>query len=357
MVLDIPLGDLPDSAFSGPNRTLPLASNQYVYLYSHFGTQILNAADTSNGGSANDGFEEWATPTLGTVASTTTTTIYLGATGTTPLPAQCRPSPPCTTAQRLPAARVIPTGNVSFFFYNTIDGSGTPVGAGTVALDANGVANPSDAEGPLIPGDYSFAAHYNGDTTYLPSDSPVEPLTIAKASPSLSTTILSPTTAVTAGNVTVQDRATISGGFNPTGTLSFVLDDANNTAIAGTSYSTTFSAPTPLPLQFFTNLKPPPPPPLHSPPPRPPPHTPRRQLRHDGGSVSLATGSYHWVVSATGDANNNAPPDVTNETFAVGKASPTLSTTILPPSDAVTAGSVTVRTGPRSAAASAPRAP
>ena len=49
------------------------------------------------------------------------------------------------------------------------------------------------------------------------------------------------------------------------------------------------------------------------------------------------------MVSATGDANNNAPPDVTTETFTVGKASPTLDTTILQPSGAVTAGNVTVQ--------------
>ena len=60
-------------------------------------------------------------------------------------------------------------------------------------------------------------------------------------------------------------------------------------------------------------------------------------------TVSLATGSYHWVVSATGDANNNAPPNVTTETFTVGKASPTLDTTILQPSGGVTAGGVTVQ--------------
>jgi hypothetical protein len=40
--------------------------SQYVYIYSRFGVQDLNdqnlggTADTGNGGSANDGFEEWA---------------------------------------------------------------------------------------------------------------------------------------------------------------------------------------------------------------------------------------------------------------------------------------------------------
>ena len=63
----------------------------------------------------------------------------------------------------------------------------------------------------------------------------------------------------------------------------------------------------------------------------------RRNNRQPGA------GTYHWVVSFTGDANNTAPPDVTTETFTVGKASPTLKTTILSPTGVVTAGNVTVQ--------------
>ena len=59
------------------------------------------------------------------------------------------------------------------------------------------------------------------------------------------------------------------------------------------------------------------------------------------------------MVSFTGDANNTAPPDVTTETFTVGKASPTLKTTILSPTGVVTAGNVTVQDRATIAAASA----
>ena len=226
MVLDVPLGDF----------TVP---NQYVYLYSHFGTQILNGTDPKNGGSANDGFEEWATGTGGNL-SATTTTIYLGATGTTPLPS---PVPAFSTVHdsaMVTGSKGIPTGNVSFFFYNSIDGSGTPVGAGTVALDANGVANPSDAEGPLIPGSYSFAAHYNGDTTYLPSDSLVEPFTVpAPAPPLITTTIHAADGAAVSGPVplgtSVYDTATLAGFGStvPTGTVTYSFTGTNGTSLAG----------------------------------------------------------------------------------------------------------------------------
>src|SRR5262249_54730277 len=121
------------------------------------------------------------------------------------------------------------------------------------------------------------------------------------------------TAAVTAGAVTVQDRATLSGGalYTGLGTLSFVLEDSSNAAIAGTSFSTTVSA--------------------------------NGNFDTPATTVSLATGTYHWVVSFSGDANNAAPPAVTDEAFTVGKASPALTTTILQPTGAVAAGDVTVQ--------------
>jgi hypothetical protein len=69
-----------------------------------------------------------------------------------------------------------PTGNVTFTVYlgsQSCGGTGTP--AGTVTLDANGVAHPSSDA--IVPdGGLSYMAHYNGDGTYLPADGPCEPL-------------------------------------------------------------------------------------------------------------------------------------------------------------------------------------
>jgi hypothetical protein len=115
-----------------------------------------------------------------------------------------------------------------------------------------------------------------------------ETTVVSPASPTLSTTILAPTTTtVTAGNVTVQDRATISAGFSPTGTLTFDLftGSSGGSAVAGTHFTITVAG----------------------------------NANYDTTpvSVSLAAGTYHWVVSYTGDANNNKPLDVTNETFTV----------------------------------------
>src|SRR5262249_14334466 len=108
-----------------------------------------------------------------------------------------------------------------------------------------------------------------------------------------------------------QDRATIAGGFNPTGTLTFELVSSNNRLRAGTSFS--------IPVSGNGNYDTP------------------------AVTVSLGAGTYHWVVLYTGDANNAEPPPVTDEAFTVGKASPALTTAILQPTGAVTAGDVTVQ--------------
>src|SRR5262249_58302298 len=80
---------------------------------------------------------------------------------------------------------------------------------------------------------------------------------------------------------------------------SFVLVNSSNAAISGTFFSTAVTANG----DYDT-----------------PPVT-----------VNLGAGTYHWVVSFTGDANNAAPPAVTDQAFTVTPASPTLTTTILHP--------------------------
>src|SRR5262249_58266108 len=46
--------------------------------------------------------------------------------------------------------------------YTSADCTTGGVAAGSVALDSNGVADPSDAEGPLAAGSYSFSARSEG---------------------------------------------------------------------------------------------------------------------------------------------------------------------------------------------------
>ena len=300
MFLDIPFSDLPDSAFSGANRSLPLRSTEYVYLYSHFGDQKLNTKHAI--GSANDGYEEWAGPALGAHASTTRTTIY-NATTNQPIV-----NPEAAGISVKDSATVTdsshrPTGTVTFLFYHNASGTGTPIGAGTVKLNASGVASYSDVEGPLAPGSYSFVAHYNGNCCHMPSTSAPEPLMIAAARP-IFTTTQSPTS-VTLSSATppvLTDSAKLSSGYFPTGTITFQLYAPNGTTVVDTEMVTvsgngTYSTPT-----------------GYTPP--------------TSGTV---TGTYQWVASYSGDGNNK--PVSTNtgdEPVTVAPASPTISTTSNP---------------------------
>jgi hypothetical protein len=73
-----------------------------------------------------------------------------------------------------------PTGTVDFTFYdnNTCSGNGTA--AGSVGL-SGGVADPSDSQGPLTAGQYSFKAHYGGDSAYDADNSTCQGLIVSRA--------------------------------------------------------------------------------------------------------------------------------------------------------------------------------
>src|SRR5262249_17315324 len=75
-------------------------------------------------------------------------------------------------------------------------------------------------------GTYRWIAHYSGDALNSAADTVCndanESSTVNKASPTISTTA-SPTTGTVGQPLTVTDTATISGGRNPSGTVSFTL--------------------------------------------------------------------------------------------------------------------------------------
>src|SRR5262245_38397002 len=127
------------------------------------------------------------------------------------------------------------TGNITFTWFTTSDQcTGASTGAGTVALDANGVAHPSTSFGPLPAGLRSFRATYNGDGNYNASTAACEPLSITLVPSAIATDIhdaahtvqpLNPPDGPDKGTQIFHDsaRLTTASGQTPTGTVTFVF--------------------------------------------------------------------------------------------------------------------------------------
>src|SRR5262249_6316690 len=122
---------------------------------------------------------------------------------------------------------VNPTGTITFeLFLGT-----TPVHTETVAVNGNGIyttplgfrffGNPA-----AIAGNYSWTAVYSGDahnSSVSDSNPSGEQVTVAKASPML-TSAPEPTTFILGTpSAVLKDAATLSNGYKPTGTITFKL--------------------------------------------------------------------------------------------------------------------------------------
>src|SRR5208337_907792 len=123
-----------------------------------------------------------------------------------------------------------PTGTVTFNLYNNSTASGTPlVTFANVAL-VNGVATSPGYTATATGTDY-WVATYNGNSNNnsVSSAPTAEPVTITPATPAINTT-QQPASATVGSSIA--DQATVSGGFSPTGTVTFNL--YNNSTASGT---------------------------------------------------------------------------------------------------------------------------
>jgi hypothetical protein len=125
----------------------------------------------------------------------------------------------------------------------------------------------------------------------------------AAATPTLTTQASAPGFPV---GVAIFDTATLGGGQNPTGTLTFNLFGPDNATCSG--------------APIFTSTK---------------PVTGNANYTSDSFTTTQA-GTYRWVTSYSGDANNNAAVSpCTSEVLTVDRGTPSLSTTPNVPSGAV----------------------
>ena len=119
-----------------------------------------------------------------------------------------------------------PTGTVTYYFYTTaspVYGTTTPSSTQTVTLSGGSVPN-SSTTAMLTAGSYAFIGVYSGDSNYAGFTGAVEPLTINKASSSVSTAIFDSGGGAVTGALgeKVYDTATVSGTpFTPTGTVTY----------------------------------------------------------------------------------------------------------------------------------------
>src|SRR5205807_94686 len=124
---------------------------------------------------------------------------------------------------------------------------------------------------PTMTGTYQWVARYSGDTNNNGFNGRLgdEPEGVSSANSMISTTP-GATVVIGSGN-RLTDSATLSGGFSPSGTITFTLYAAGNivvdTETVSVSGDGTYSTP--------------------------------------NGYLAGATGTYQWVASYTGDANNN----------------------------------------------------
>ena len=155
-----------------------------------------------------------ASSTLGTIPNTTTVTLD--------------PNPVTLTDTATLEGGFHPTGTITFTLFH--NGGTTPVATETVTVNGNDTyTTPAGFTLPTsgtVTGTYQWDATYDGDTnnnTASDTGSVAEQVTVNAASPTLGT-IPNPTTVTLGANpVTLTDTATLEGGFNPTGTITFTL--------------------------------------------------------------------------------------------------------------------------------------
>ena len=213
-----------------------------------------------------------------------------------------------------------PTGTITFHLYadNGSGSCGTELVGSPVTKTVNGAGTyTSPSVHVAAAGTYHWVASYGGDTNNGPAagacGDPNENVTVGKASPGITTDASPLTQTIVSGGLDLTDKATLSGGASPAGTITFHLFADNGSGgcgseLAGSPVTTTISG----------------------------------NGTYTSPSVHVSTvGIYHWVASYGGDINNKSVTGAcgdTNENVTVGKASPAISTDASPLTPTIVAG-------------------
>jgi protocatechuate 3,4-dioxygenase beta subunit len=194
-----------------------------------------------------------------------------------------------------------PTGTITF----TLSLNGTVVDTETVTVNGDGTySTPNGFSIPRtgsVTGTYQWDATYSGDANNLAvsdNGNANEQVVVSPASPAIATTPDSTAITLGANPVVLKDTAALSGGFHPTGTITFTLSlngtvvDTENATVNGNGSYT----------------------------------TPTGYTLPNTGTV---TGTYQWNATYNGDSNNNSVSDNgnANEQVTITSAMPAFATT------------------------------
>jgi hypothetical protein len=193
------------------------------------------------------------------------------------------------------------TGMITFNLYGPNDPmcGNNPVFTSTVSVNGDG----SYASGPFTPtspGTYNWVASYSGDANNNTASGNCgdkgESVGVSKATPTIST---GASPATTLGH-SISDNATVSAGFNPTGTVTFMLYGPNDPMCGNAPIFTSTGT--------ISNLR----------------------VASSGSFTPTSPGTYNWVATYNGDNNNNSVSGNCgdeSESVAVSKATPVVTTT------------------------------
>jgi hypothetical protein len=193
-----------------------------------------------------------------------------------------------------------PGGSISWNLYDNAKCEGEPVASdGPVTVHGNGEYTTPSGASPTLAGTYYWVATYSGEANNSEAASGCadEPVTIGKGTPELSTTQEPASGTVGA---TFKDKATIAGlfGAKPSGSISWKL--YANARCEGTPVASDG------PVAVSGN----------------------GSYATPSGATPTATGTYYWVATYSGDANNSeAASGCADEPIAVGQATPAIATT------------------------------
>jgi hypothetical protein len=176
-----------------------------------------------------------------------------------------------------------PTGTLTFTLY---DGSNALVDTETATVADNGsYSTPTGYTMPTtgtLTGTYQWDVSYSGDANNnvaTDSNDPSNQVTVNSASPIIAGTPSSTLVDSSTDSFPLTDTATVSGGYNPTGTITFTLYDGSNTLVDTETATVTGNG-------TYT--------------------TPTGYTLPTTGTVA---GTYQWDVSYSGDANNDVATD------------------------------------------------